>query len=313
MSGAAIVLRQSADDASNLLTVPPFNGRPFIPGEPCMLMDILHTAAEKIFGVLCDISPSIVAMAVVFTVLSLFSAQACNPGCPWWRNRGLVTDVCYLVVIPFIAPYMRMGLIILGAILLFGGIDPAHIEDYVSHGHGPLAGLSFWGQVAVQLLAADFMLYWIHRLFHRGRMWRYHAIHHSSEDVDWTTAYRFHPINLWLGPFFVSVVMLYLGIAPAVLLFLVPVDGVMAVFVHANLKWTFGPLKYVIATPVFHRWHHTPLEQGGGTNFASTFALWDVLFSTFKMPTNALPQRYGVDEPDFPRSFWGQLVYPFRN
>ena len=60
-------------------------------------------------------------------------------------------------------------------------------------------------------------------------------------------------------------------------------------FVHANLNWTLGPFKYVLATPVFHRWHHTSLEEGGNTNFAGTFPLWDLLFGTFRMPENRLP------------------------
>jgi sterol desaturase/sphingolipid hydroxylase (fatty acid hydroxylase superfamily) len=60
-------------------------------------------------------------------------------------------------------------------------------------------------------------------------------------------------------------------------------------FVHANLR-TLGPFKYVLATPVFHRWHHTPFEDGGDTNFAGTFPIWDILFGTFRMPKNRLPK-----------------------
>ena len=67
-------------------------------------------------------------------------------------------------------------------------------------------------------------------------------------------------------------------------------------FVHANLNWTLGPFKYVLATPVFHRWHHTSQEEGGNTNFAGTFPLWDILFGTYRMPENQLPDNYGVDE-----------------
>ena len=76
-----------------------------------------------------------------------------------------------------------------------------------------------------------------------------------------------------------------------------------ALFVHANLNWTFGPLKYVIATPVFHRWHHGPPHLGGNKNFAPTFALWDYLFGTFYMPEGELPKEYGVDDPHMPQGF----------
>jgi sterol desaturase/sphingolipid hydroxylase (fatty acid hydroxylase superfamily) len=98
-----------------------------------------------------------------------------------------------------------------------------------------------------------------------------------------------------------------------VMLFLVAFDTTTAAFVHANLNWTLGPLKYVLATPVFHRWHHTPLDQGGNSNFGSLFSLWDVLFGTFHMPEHALPAHYGIDDPRFPPGFLRQTVYPFRD
>ena len=68
----------------------------------------------------------------------------------------------------------------------------------------------------------------------------------------------------------------------------------------------------MLATPVFHRWHHTSLEQGGNTNFAGTFPLWDILFGTFRMPENQLPEAYGIDDQAFPSEIAGQLAYPFR-
>jgi sterol desaturase/sphingolipid hydroxylase (fatty acid hydroxylase superfamily) len=107
--------------------------------------------------------------------------------------------------------------------------------------------------------------------------------------------------------------MLFLGISPTVLLFLVAFDTTTAAFVHANLNWTLGPLKYVVATPVFHRWHHTPLDQGGNSNFGSLLSVWDVLFGTFYMPAHALPGRYGIDDANFPAGFIGQTVHPFRD
>jgi len=78
-------------------------------------------------------------------------------------------------------------------------VSQDELSDYLSNGRGPLGALPFWGQVAAYLLLSDFLLYWNHRLFHGDRLWRYHAIHHSAEEVDWTTAYRFHPVNLCFG------------------------------------------------------------------------------------------------------------------
>jgi hypothetical protein len=82
--------------------------------------------------------------------------------------------------------------------------------------------------------------------------------------------------------------------------------------VHANLNWTFGPLRFVFASPVFHRWHHTTLEEGLNKNFAPTFPFLDLVFGTFYMPPGKLPEQFGNGESDFPEDFWGQFCYPFR-
>src|SRR5580704_2380567 len=277
------------------------------------MFEFIEPFFAKIAETLLIVLPSAIGFAIAFAVLSLFSGQACNPGRTWWRNPGLATDICYILIIPFAAPYMRMSLMIGGAALLSGVMTTQEIKDYFEHGRGPLAGLPFWAQLPIYVVVSDFLLYWIHRLFHGARLWRFHAVHHSAEEVDWTTAYRFHPVNLWLGSFLVTALMLYLGISAKVVLFLVAFDTTTAAFVHANLNWTLGPLKYVVATPVFHRWHHTRPDEGGNANFGSLFSLWDVLFGTFHMPARELPAHYGVDEPGYPQRFVGQLVQPFRD
>jgi sterol desaturase/sphingolipid hydroxylase (fatty acid hydroxylase superfamily) len=69
----------------------------------------------------------------------------------------------------------------------------------------------------------------------------------------------------------------------------------------------------VLATPVFHRWHHTTQQEGRHTNFAGTFPVLDILFGTFRMPERRMPDHYGVDDQStFPSEITGQLAYPFR-
>jgi sterol desaturase/sphingolipid hydroxylase (fatty acid hydroxylase superfamily) len=276
------------------------------------MTDFLLLFLAHIKDVLVAILPSVAVFAIVLAAITPFPSLACNPGRPWWRNRGLATDLCYCFIFPFFAPYFRLVLLLLGGAAIVSFMQIENLEDFFTNGHGPIARLPFWAQCIVYFVLSDFLLYWIHRIFHGRRMWRYHAIHHSAEDVDWTTAYRFHPINLWLGPFLVDALMVLMGVPIVVLAFLAPLNSIMSAFVHANLNWTLGPLKYVFATPVFHRWHHTSPAEGGDMNFAPTFALWDVLFGTFYMPEGKLPENYGVDDPEFPGSFGAQLIYPFR-
>ena len=276
-----------------------------------MRAGISDALTDKLLGIWSSIYPGMLVMIAACSVLCLFSSQACNPGKTWWRNRGLVVDLCYWIALQCLAPYIRMGLMVAIAVACMAFVSAADVSDYIEKGRGPFSVFSFWPQAALYLLASDFLLYWTHRAFHGVRLWRYHAIHHSAEDVDWSTAYRFHPVNICFHTYMVDVIMLYLGVAPAVMLTLVPFQTMTAMFVHANLNWTLGPLKYAVATPVFHRWHHTGPDEGGNSNFASTFAVWDVLFGTFYMPAGNLPVNYGVDDPRFPAGFLGQLVYPF--
>jgi sterol desaturase/sphingolipid hydroxylase (fatty acid hydroxylase superfamily) len=259
---------------------------------------------------IAKVIPVTLMLAVVFTVLEHF--WACNSGPSWWRKREIVTDICYWFFVPVFARTMRIGLLIVTAGVVFNIHDADELIAFYDNGHGPLAQLPLWMQGVLFLVLADFMLYWLHRLFHGGGFWKYHAIHHSSEEISWISAARFHPVNLMLGTIGVDVVLLMAGISPNVMIWVGPFTTFHSAFVHANLNWTFGPFRYVLATPVFHRWHHTSLEEGGDTNFAGTFPIWDVLFGTYRMPKGELPQDYGKDEATMPKEIGGQLAYPFR-
>ena len=269
-------------------------------------MEILDMFGQTILKVV----PITIALALVFSVLSHF--WACNRSVPWWHKRGLVTDVCYWFFVPLICRVVRINLMVLGAALVFNIHTADDLIAFYDDGHGPLSQLPLWTQAILFLVASDFMLYWLHRMYHGGAFWKYHAVHHSSEDLDWISAARFHPVNLFLGSVAVDVILLMAGISPNIMLWVGPFTTFHSAFVHANLNWTLGPFRYVLATPVFHRWHHTALEQGGNTNFAGTFPIWDVLFGTFRMPTGELPSGDGIDDHGFPAEIAGQLAYPFR-
>jgi sterol desaturase/sphingolipid hydroxylase (fatty acid hydroxylase superfamily) len=270
------------------------------------LLSVVEVAGET----LLKIVPISIALGLVFAVLSHWSA--CNPGRPWWRKREIATDLCYWFLVPLMARFVRIGLLVIGAALLFDIHGTDALMSFYEDGHGPLAALPLWTQVIIFLVASDFLLYWIHRGFHGAKLWKYHAVHHSSEELDWISAARFHPVNIFLGSVAVDVALLLAGISPNVMLVVGPFTIAHSAFVHANLNWTLGPFKYLLAGPVFHRWHHTALDRGGSKNFAGTFPIFDWLFGTFYMPAHQLPKTYGVADAKFPESFGGQLLYPFR-
>ncbi len=269
------------------------------------LLAFVITVGETVMKVV----PISIAVGAVFTVLTSFFA--CNPGKPWWRKSDVVTDLCYWFVVPVVTRFLRIGLLVIFAAIVFGITSADGLVAFYEHGHGPLASLPLIVQGIVFLIGSDIMLYATHRWFHGPQLWKYHAVHHSTQELEWISAARFHPANLFLGSVLAGVIMLFAGITPKVFVVLGPLIIAHSAFVHANLGWTLGPFKYVIAGPIFHRWHHTAPERGGEKNFAAMFPVLDLLFGTFYMPAGELPDNYGIADRTFPESFAGQLVHPF--
>jgi len=271
-----------------------------------MDFDLAISVANGIAHTLGRVLPYLIAMGIGFALISWLSPG--NKGRPWWEKRGLVTDICYWLVVPLLQRYGRIGFTVLFTAYLLGINTANGIVKFFDHGHGPLSLLPFWAQLGLYLLGTEFCLYWIHRAFHGRHLWRIHSVHHASEDVEWISAARFHPINILLGSVAVDVAALLSGITPDVFLIVGPFATVSSAFVHANLDWTLGPFKYIFAGPVFHRWHHT--REHGNTNFAGTFSFLDAMFGTFYMPEGVLPENFGIDDERMPASFGKQFLYP---
>lgn len=176
-------------------------------------------------------------------------------------------------------------------------------------GFGPVSAIPFWWQVPIVFVLADFLSYWQHRLFHRQPLWPLHAVHHSSTQLDWLSSGRFHPLNE-IGAQLVYVApLIACGFNPFTFLALAPFTTWYVVVLHGNLGWTLGPLRRVVASPVFHRWHHTCEDEACHRNFGGILAIWDVLFGTFHMPAGRVPTRFGTSDP-VPDGFLRQLCYP---
>jgi sterol desaturase/sphingolipid hydroxylase (fatty acid hydroxylase superfamily) len=248
------------------------------------------------------IVPWMVGLAVGFGIMSCLTP--CNPGMSWWKDlRAVAADLMYWLIAPLFLEFGRRWMLSAGVLLLFGGAQP---------GFAAVKELPLWQQCVLILLIQDVILYASHRIFHSRMAWKFHAVHHSPKVVDWMTTARFHPVNHLLAFGLADVAVLLMGFPREALLALAPFTVIYSAMVHANLNWTFGPLKYLLASPVFHRWHHTTEEAGLNKNFASTFPILDVIFGTFYMPAGKVPEQFGNGEPDYPEGFWGQLVHPFR-
>jgi len=102
-----------------------------------------------------------------------------------------------------------------------------------------------------------------------------------------------------------------LGFSSMVVAAYVPFRTFYALLLHANVSWTFGPFRYVLASPAFHRWHHSKDEAARDKNFAGLLPLFDILFGTIYLPADRQPAEFGVPSDSVPESFLGQMLYPF--
>jgi sterol desaturase/sphingolipid hydroxylase (fatty acid hydroxylase superfamily) len=175
-----------------------------------------------------------------------------------------------------------------------------------------VAAQPLWLQFVEIALAVDFTTYWVHRAFHRVPwLWSFHAIHHSSRELDWLAGSRIHIVDVLVTRTAAFLPVFVLGFAPAALYAYLVFVSFLAVYIHANVRWRWPYLRWVIATPEYHHWHHTSDEEGIDKNFAGCLPLWDVVFGTAHQPGH-WPKNYGTVKFQPPEDYLGQLVYPFR-
>lgn len=252
----------------------------------------------------------LVGLGVVFSLLARISPAV--RGQPLWRD-GFATDLCYWFLTPLVYTPLFFAFVALGLWALYGD-NQALIGTVLAEGRAPLNSWPLWLQCLTVLVLSDIAQYLIHRALHTRRFWRWHAVHHMPAQLDWLSSVRFHPVNVIASVTLIGAITQLLGFAPEVFVYLSAFNSVYSAMVHANLDWHFGPLRYVLASPVFHRWHHTSPEVAGNTNLAPTFPVLDLIGGTFYMPMDQRPDDhpFGIEEPIPENRFWAQLIWPFR-
>jgi sterol desaturase/sphingolipid hydroxylase (fatty acid hydroxylase superfamily) len=182
------------------------------------------------------------------------------------------------------------------------------------------AGLQVWFrglpgvvQFVAILLTADLMEYATHRAMHEiPFLWRFHAVHHSVERMDWMAGSRLHFLEPVVTRTAVMLPAFILGASDTPLLCYIIWAGFQAGLIHSNFGLEFGPLKYLVATPLFHHWHHGSDPEAIDINYAAHLPIIDRLFGTYHMPADRWPKAYGVVGDPLPKGIWRQFLYPFR-
>jgi len=144
-----------------------------------------------------------------------------------------------------------------------------------------------WVQLIIGLLLLDLIGYARHRLFHWGWFWRVHRVHHCDESMDWTTEFRFHPIEALLSTLLTMLVVWLFGLSSQAVLLYAFVIVPLGCWQHSNVE---GPAKIAkllapwLVTPSFHRVHHSIGESQHHQNFGVLLPWWDRLVGCYQRP-----------------------------
>lgn len=192
--------------------------------------------------------------------------------------HGHVQDACFvalhaIVVIPL------MTLLSVGAAALIG--DHARWIELRSTEHWP-----GWLLIPLTVAAMDGANWLAHYADHRlGPLWRFHALHHSQEELSVLTSFRAHPLMHTTGFLRATVPVVALMPARPIAPALITIYICIGTLQHANLRWTFGPAGRVLVTPAYHRLHHAPDTQG--VNLGVVLSIWDILAGRARFPSRS--------------------------
>ncbi|MBN2530477.1 MAG: sterol desaturase family protein [Deltaproteobacteria bacterium] len=188
----------------------------------------------------------------------------------------------------------------------------ALFSDVASH-PGLLASFSLPLQIVLALVILDFVEWCIHNLLHRiPFLWRIHRLHHSIHHMDWMGNFRFHPFEILVYFTIRYIPALLLGASKDAAIWAGSISLLIGNLNHSNLKLSFGPLRYILNSPMMHIWHHDAHpSKPAGVNFGITLSIWDWIFTTAYMPKNAIPQRLGfAADKRYPEAVWKRLLSP---
>lgn len=171
-----------------------------------------------------------------------------------------------------------------------------------------------WLQLLIFFLILDFVQWFTHILLHKYPfLWKFHQIHHSVKEMGFAAHLRYHWMeNVFYKPLKTFGVMILGGFEPEQAYIVHFFAIAIGHFNHANIKITWGPLKYLLNNPVMHLYHHAhDLPDGKyGVNFGISLSLWDYIFKTNYIPEDSGTIELGFEgDEKIPNSFWKQITY----
>ena len=214
-------------------------------------------------------------------------------------RRGFWTDLTHL---------LANNLLVAGATIVFIAI--AAVPLFWIRRFDLVGGLPTEVRFALALPIVFLGGYWGHRLSHSVRfLWRFHAVHHSIEQMDWVASGRLHPLDSGFTQACALLPLFLLGYSGGAFAGVTIAFTLLALFIHANVRLRFPGLRWVITTPEWHHWHHARDPEARDKNFG--LPVIDKLFGTAYLPRDKRPTGFGIDDPVPVDNYLRHLAYPF--
>jgi sterol desaturase/sphingolipid hydroxylase (fatty acid hydroxylase superfamily) len=214
-------------------------------------------------------------------------------------RRGLVTDLTHIFVNNLFATAGAIALVVVAALPVIW-VRSFDLEGYLQTGVAIALGfaLVFVGN------------YWGHRLTHQiPLLWRFHAVHHSIEQMDWVASGRLHPLDQAFTQACTVLPLFLLGYGGGTFASVAVFFTLLALFQHANVRLRFPYVRWVINTPEWHHWHHAIDDEAVDKNFG--LPVVDKIFGTAYMPRDRRPTAFGTHAPVPQVGYVQHLAYPF--
>lgn len=167
-------------------------------------------------------------------------------------------------------------------------------------------GLDGWLEIVLSLIVLDLFDYFWHRANHRiPFLWRMHKGHHADNEVDVTTALRFHPGELIVSSLAKAGWVLVWGPTPIAWFVFEGLISLCSQFHHSNIDLPDSverKLSRLIVTPRFHASHHVIDRRYGDANFSTILSFWDPLFGSLQQAPKALTREASINQLGLPQA-----------
>lgn len=239
---------------------------------------------------------------------------------PWRKEQKAIRQDFWLDVFYMFFNFFLFSLVVFNGV---SNVGVALFNDFLGlFGVNNLVAIQIgawpvWAQLLTLFVVRDFVQWNVHRLLHRVPwLWEFHKVHHSVQEMGFAAHLRYHWMEtvVYRTLEYIPLAMIGFGIDDFLLVHLFTIA--IGHLNHANIYLPLGPLQYILNSPQMHIWHHAeelPEKHRHGMNFGITLSLWDYLFGTANIPSSGRDIKLGFDRvKQFPKGFWGQMVFPFR-